>query len=113
MPGSEDLLTSEAPDDFVPRPVPWPQRWIDLVDDLRRESGTHRSKICETFSGTAGLTKEFAADSWPTGPPMDMVVDPNYDLLNLWFLAIAVGSIYEARVILLRLGPPVPLFLPH
>ena len=89
-PGSEELLTSRAPDDLVPRPMPWPQRWIDLVDDFRRESGTRRSKIWEIFSGTAGLTKEFAAGGWPTGPPIDVVTDPNYNLLNPMLMAIAV-----------------------
>ena len=47
-PGSEELLTSRAPDDLVPRPMPWPQRWIDLVDDFRRESGTRMGKCLRT-----------------------------------------------------------------
>ena len=109
-PGSEELLTSRAPDDLVPRPMPWPQRWIDLVDDFRRESGTRRSKIWVIFSGTAGLTKEFAAEGWPTGPPIDVVIDPNYNLLNPLFMAIAVGIISEGRVFLLHLAPPCSSF---
>ena len=95
MPDSEGLLTPRAPDDIVPRPMPWPQQWIDLVDDFRRESGTRRSKAWGNFSTTAGLTKEFAADGWPTGPPIDVVVNPSYNLLNPLFMAIAVGIISE------------------
>ena len=39
MPGSEELLTSRTPAEYVPRAMPWPQTWIALVDDLRREWG--------------------------------------------------------------------------
>ena len=87
--------------------MPWPRQWIAFVDDFRREGG---SRVWEMFSGAAGLTLEFAADGWPTGPPNDAVVDPNYDVLNPLFMAIAVGIISEGRVLLLHLGPSCSSF---
>ena len=60
--------------------------------------------------GTAGLTKEFAAGGWVTGPPSDVVINPSYNLLNPMLMAIAVVIISEGRVTLLHLGPPCSSF---
>ena len=62
--------------------MPWALQRIALADDFRREGGP---RVWKDLSGAAGLTMEFAADGWPTGPPIDVVVNPNYNLLNPLF----------------------------
>ena len=39
-------------------------------------------------------------------PPVDIVFNPNFDYLNLLFIAVALGLILERRVRIFHLGPP-------
>ena len=57
----------------------------------------------EMFSGKAGLTREFMHQGWACGPPIDILYNPEFDLLNLLFFAVVLGLIWEKRVRLLEL----------
>ena len=62
------------------------------------------------FAGKAGLTREFLRQGWPCGPPVDIVYNPDFDLLNPFFLAIVLGLIFERLIRVLHLGPPCSSF---
>ena len=62
------------------------------------------------FAGKACLTREFLRQGWPCGPPVDIVYNPDFDLLNPLFLAVVLGLIFERLVRVLHLGPPCSSF---
>ena len=64
----------------------------------------------EMFAGKAGLTREFLRQGWPCGPPVDIVYNPDFDLLNPLFLSVVLGLIFERLVRMLHLGPPCSSF---
>ena len=64
----------------------------------------------EMFSRKAGLTREFLRQGWPWGPPIDMLYNPEYDILNPFFFAVVLGLMFDRRVRLLHLRPPCSSF---
>ena len=89
---------------MVPRPVAWPQAWVLIVQEIRRDA---RPKVWEILSGTLGLTQAFDEAVWPVAPPIDVALGPSIHLLSPLFMA---GIIDEGRVLLLHLGPPCSSF---
>ena len=88
------------------RPM-WLDSWVRIIWVIRSAS---IPVFWEMFSGKAGLTREFLRQGWPCGPPVDIVFNPELDLLNPLFFAVVLGLIYERRVRLLHLGPPCSSF---
>ena len=64
----------------------------------------------EVFAGTFGLTRAFQNEGWPAAQPIDVVIDTSFNLINPFFLAIAVGMMSEKRALLLHLGPTCSSF---
>ena len=60
----------------------------------------------EMCAGKAGLIREFLHQGWPCGPPVDIVYNLDFDLMNPLFLAIVLGLIFERLVQVLHLGQP-------
>ena len=80
-----------------------PGKWSELTELIRSSPG----KVCwELFAGTAGLSLAFANEGWKTAPPIDIVMNPDFDLLNPLFLVLVLGIILEGWISVLHLGPP-------
>ena len=61
-------------------------------------------------SGKAGLTREFLRQEWPCGPPIDILYNADYDVLNPLFFCIMLGLIFERLIRVIHLGPPCSSF---
>ena len=64
----------------------------------------------EIFSGKAGLTREYLRQGWPCGPPVDILYNTDFDVLNPLFLCVVLGLIFERLIAMLHLGPPCASF---
>ena len=85
----------------------WLPSWLRLIMIIR--TAPH-PVFWEMFAGKAGLTREFLRQGWPCGPPVDIVYNPDFDLLNPLFLSVVLGLIFERLVRILHLGPPCSSF---
>ena len=85
----------------------WLPSWLRLIMIIR---SAPYPVFWEMFAGKAGLTREFLRQGWPCGPPVDIVYNPDFDLLNPLFLSIVLGLIFERLVRVLHLGPPCSSF---
>ena len=83
------------------------EEWRWLATALRSSS---RRVFLVVFSGSGILTRAFADAGWCTGPPVDIVTNGDFDLLNPMFLAVLIGLLLEGRVALLHLAPPCASF---
>ena len=101
---NESLRSRRA---HVHRGPGWPKAWRVVVDTIR---GFPQRCFWEIFSGSAGLSKEFKAQGWFVGPPIDILFDVDLDVLNPEFRAVCIGLIFENRIRLLHLGPPCSSF---
>lgn len=91
----------------VPSGPGYPKQWLFLIHTIRSSP----SKIFwEIFSGSAVLTSAFWNAGWICGPPIDILEDPSYNVLNPAFLALLIGLILEGRVALLHVAPPCSSF---
>ena len=85
----------------------WPSSWHWLLQKIRM---AQTMIFWEIFAGCAELTKQFAAEGWETGPPVDFLWDETWDVFNPEFLCMLLGILYERRVKLLHLGTPCSSF---
>ena len=85
----------------------WLPSWVRLIWIIRTAA---YPIVWEMFAGKAGLTREFLAQGWACGPPVDVVYNPDFDLLNPLFMAVVLGLIFERLVRVLHLGPPCSSF---
>ena len=85
----------------------WPASWHWLVAQIRAATTLI---FWEIFAGCAELTKQFAASGWETGPPVDFLWDPSWDVFHPEFLALLLGILFERRVRILHLGTPCSSF---
>ena len=85
----------------------WLPSWLRLILIIR---SAHHAVFWEMFAGKAGLTRKFLRQGWPCGPPVDIVYNPDFDLVNPLFLSVVLGLIFERLVRLLHLGPPCSSF---
>ena len=86
-----ETIRSDAANIHEERPNCLPS-WASFIAMIR---GAIYPVFWEMFAGKAGLTREFLRQGWPCGPPVDIVYNPDFDLLNPFFLAIVLGLIYE------------------
>ena len=105
---SSDDVTEEGHcgtqgDAAVSAPPGWPQEWRELASLTRSTPGR---VFWELFSGTAGLTQAFLNEGWCSAPPIDIVTEPTFDLLNPLFLALVFGIILEGLISVLHLALP-------
>ena len=85
----------------------WLPSWVTLIAIIR---GALVPVFWEMFAGKAGLTREFLRQGWPCGPLVDIVYNPDFDLMNPFFLSVVLGLIFERLVRVLHLGPPCSSF---
>ena len=100
-------LGTEWQSSSVPRPTKMSSKHRRLVDAVRASS---TKMFWELFAGMAVLTCAFAGLGWQCAPPIDVMNDPEYDLLSPFFLTIVFGLIAEARFAVIHLGPPCSSF---
>lgn len=60
----------------------WPKAWSLLVACIR---AAQVLLFWEMFSGTAGLTKAFQSQGWECAPPVDIMFDDAYNLMDPGF----------------------------
>lgn len=101
-----DTIRSGAMNIHDERPQ-WLPSWVTLIAMIR---GALFPVFWEMFAGKAGLAREFLRQGCPCGPPVDIVYNPDFDLLNPFFLAIVLGLIFERLIRVLHLGPPCSSF---
>ena len=85
----------------------WLPSWLRLIQVIR---GARTPVFWEIFSGKAGLTREFLRQGWPCGPPVDILYNTDFDVLNPLFLCVVLGLIFEHLIAMLHLGPPCASF---
>ena len=85
----------------------WLPSWIILIDTIR---ALPRRAFWEIFAGCAVLTSAFATESWCVAPPIDVVFNAEFDVLNPLFIAVLVGIILEGRIAVLHVSPPCASF---
>ena len=85
----------------------WPSAWTLLVSAIRT---AQILLFWEIFSGTAGLSAAFDRADWTCAPPLDIMFDSSYNLMDPSFVCIVLGLILEKRFKLIHLGPPCSSF---
>ena len=85
----------------------WLPSWVRLIMTIRCAVAP---VFWEIFSGKAGLTRAFIQEGWPCGPPIDILYNPEFDVLNPLFFAVILGLIFERLIRVLHLGPPCSSF---
>ena len=85
----------------------WLPSWVRLIKTIR---GAAAPVFWEIFSGKAGLTRAFNQEDWPCGPPIDILYNPEFDVLNPLFFAVILGLVFERLIRLMHLAPPCSSF---
>ena len=76
-----ETVRSGAANVHAERPC-WLFSWVRLIFIIRNAT----SPVCwEIFAGKASLTREFLRQGWACGPPVDVVYNPDFDVLSLCF----------------------------
>ena len=73
----------------------WLDSWVRIIRVIRSAT---IPVFWDMFSGKADLIREFLRTCWPCGPLVDIVVNPELDLLNPLFFAVVLGLILDRRV---------------
>ena len=85
----------------------------ELSDQKKRQTKSVKSSkrqnvkvllFWEIFSGTAGLTKAFQSQGWQCAPPLDIMFDEAYNLMDPGFVCVVLGLVLERRFKLIHLG---------
>ena len=105
--GKDDIAGPEANEDGIPRPVPWPDSWVRLVQTIR---GLRRPSVWEQFAGLGSLTSAFQDEGAHCAPPVDAATDPDYNVLNAAFMTVVIGVLLSHLIDLLLLAPPCETF---
>ena len=87
--------------------VGYPTKWHSVIEEVRNAG---RRIFWEIFAGCAILTSMFLECGWCCGPPIDVLFDSSFNLLNPAFVGLILGLIFEGRVALLHVGPPCSSF---
>ena len=93
--------------DPIPANPAWPESWHALVATIR---AAEVQLFWELFAGCAILTTSFEQRGWMCAPPIDILINADFNLLNVVFLAVIVGILLEGRIALLHVGPPCSSF---
>ena len=99
--------TTRGSTSTLPPTVGWLAPWLVLVTVIR---ASPRPVFWEIFAGCAVLTSAFLEAGWTCAPPLDILDDEAFDLLNPLFVAIVLGLLLEGRCAMLHLGPPCSSF---
>ena len=83
------------------------QSWERVIKAVR---SSPQRIFWEVFAGCAILTSMFLEENWCCGPPIDVLIDPAFNLLDPVFVSIVLGLILEGRVAVLHVGPPCSSF---
>ena len=105
--GTDEVGLSGSSTLSIPQPIPWPDSWVRLVSTAR---SLGRPSFREIFSGIAMPTSAFRGSGISCAPPVDVLSDPEYSLLNASFLAVIVGPLAGHLIDLLHLAPPCAYF---
>ena len=97
----------EGTKQMIPEHVPWPNAWIKLAQNVR---SLGRPSVWEIFSGSARLTKAFEGHGVWCAPPVDVIDDPNFNLLNCMFVAVLVGLMAAHLIDMVHISPPDDTF---
>ena len=92
---------------LIPENVPWPNAWIELVRNVR---ALGRPACWEIFSGSARLTGAFMERGVWCATPVDVIDDPNFNLLNCMFVAVLIGLMAAHLIDLVHISPPDATF---
>ena len=84
----KDEAEGTADDVGVPRHVPWPASWSSLVESIRR---LNPPVSLEAFAGLARMTRAMAGNGVSCATPIDAFSNPEFNLLNVGFVAVLVG----------------------
>ena len=85
----------------------WLPSWLRLIQVVR---GAQTPVFLEIICGRAGLTRESFRQGWPCGPPVDILYNTDFDVLNPLFMCVMLGLIFERLIAMLHLGPPCASF---
>ena len=81
----------------------WPEAWVLLVATIR---GFGVRVFWEICAGTARLSAEAQRQDWSIAPPIDIIFDASFDLLNVLFFGVILGIVLEGRIAWLHVSPP-------
>ena len=87
--------------------VRWPECWNALIAAVR---GLPFPGFWEIFCGVAVMTNAFHDAGWPCAPPVDIMCNSRFNVLEPLFLYIVVSLLLEGRIRVLWLGPPCSSF---
>ena len=103
---NETLRGSPTPA-CVDRSVGYCPAWDVLISAIR---ACPVRLFWEIFSGVGILTQKMREEGWHCAPPLDVLEDESFNLLNPLFVAIVLGLVLEGRFALIHLGPPCSSF---
>ena len=87
---ADAICSSSSSLSGIPAPVEWPESWTAFVATVRNAKGP---LFLECFAGTEVMTNEMRSAGWETAPPIDVVTNPDINLLHPTFVMIVVGLI--------------------
>ena len=99
--------TLRTPYSDIHRKPSWPETWHLLLGKVRLATTL---LFWEIFAGVAMATKQFSDDGWEVAPPLDTIIDIDFDVFHPEFLLLILGIIFEGRIGLLHLGTPCSTF---
>ena len=85
----------------------YPPVWSKLIAHVR---SFQILLFWEIFAGCAVLIDCMQEQGWTCAAPLDILIHPDFDLLNPMFMAIVLGLILEGRFGVVHLGPPCSSF---
>ena len=91
----------------VPSSVGLRPSWRQLISDVR---SSPVALFWEIFAGCAILTSKMREHGWHCGPPIDVVYDDSFNLLDTFFVTVIIGLIMEGRFALIHIAPPCSSF---
>ena len=74
--------------------------WDDLITSVR---SSQVLMFWEIFAGSAVLTEKMRDRGWQCAPPLDVLFDESFNLLDPAFVSVVIGLIMEGRFALIHL----------
>ena len=103
---NETIRSSLTPPS-VPRGPGITGSWSALIAQVRLATTL---MFWELFAGTAVLHEAMKDRGWTCAPPIDILFNADYDMMNPLFMAVLIGLILEGRFALIHVGPPCSSF---
>ena len=102
-----ETVRGAAPDSTWKSNVGYCKSWDKLIKVIRESPVL---LFWEIFAGCAVLTSKMRESGWHCAPPLDILYDSSFNLLNPAFLCVVIGLILEGRFSLIHLAPPCSSF---